>query len=85
MCVPRNNFRLVQNSSCISGEVVLSATSLERCLVAYQVSKEISNLSEVSGQLLFVSYFASQSERINFGDLYFDVCCENKNFWLDTR
>jgi len=33
--------------------------------------------SEISDLLLFVSYFASQSKGIKFGDYFFDVCCAN--------
>jgi len=33
--------------------------------------------SEISDLLLFVSYFASQSKGINFGDYFFDVCFLN--------
>ena len=33
--------------------------------------------SEISDLLLFVSYFASQSKGIRFGDYFFDVCCVN--------
>ena len=33
--------------------------------------------SEISGLLLFVSYFASQSKGIKFGKYFFDVCCVN--------
>jgi len=29
--------------------------------------------------LLFLSYFSSQSKRINFGNYFFDVCCVNEN------
>jgi len=38
------------------------------------VSNEISDLCEISDLLLFVSYFASQSKIIKFGDYFFDVC-----------
>jgi len=31
--------------------------------------------SEISDQLLFVSYFASLSKGIKYGDYFFDVCC----------
>jgi len=41
------------------------------------VSSEISDLSGISGLLLFVSYFASQSKGITFGNYFFDVCCAN--------
>jgi len=41
------------------------------------VSNEISDLSEISDLLLFVSYFASQSKGIKLGDYFFDVCCVN--------
>jgi len=44
------------------------------------VSSEISDLCEISDQLLFASYFASQSKGIKFGDYFFDVCCVNQNF-----
>jgi len=33
--------------------------------------------SEIFDLLLFVSYFASQSKGIKFGNYYFDVCCVN--------
>jgi len=33
--------------------------------------------SEISDLLLFVSYSASLSKRIKFGDYFFDVCCVN--------
>jgi len=33
--------------------------------------------SEISDLLLFVSYFASQSKGMKFGDYFFDVCCVN--------
>jgi len=39
------------------------------------VSSEISDLCEISDLLLFVSYFASQSKGIKFGDYLFEVCC----------
>ena len=39
------------------------------------VSNVISELCEISDLLLFVSYFASQSEEIKFGNYFFDVCC----------
>ena len=31
--------------------------------------------SEISDLLLFISYFASQSKGIKFGDYFFDMCC----------
>jgi len=43
----------------------------------YSVSSEISDLCEISDLLLFVSYFAFQSEEIKFDDHLFDVCCVN--------
>jgi len=33
--------------------------------------------SEISDLLFFVSYFASQSKGIKFGDYFFDVRCVN--------
>jgi len=41
--------------------------------VQVPVSSEISDLCEISDLLFFVSYFASQSKRIKFGD-YFLMC-----------
>jgi len=41
------------------------------------VSSEISGLGEIPDLLLFISYFASQSKGIKFGDYFFDVCCAN--------
>jgi len=41
------------------------------------VSSEISDLCEISDLLLFVSYSASLSKGIKFGDYFFDVCCVN--------
>jgi len=49
------------------------------------VSSEFSDLCEISDLLFFVSYFASQSKGIKFGDCFFDVCCVNLTFWLDVR
>jgi len=43
----------------------------------YSVSSEISDLCEISDLLLFVSYFAFQSEEIKFDDHLFDVYCIN--------
>jgi len=43
------------------------------------MSGELSDLREISDLLLFVSYFASESEEINFGNYFFDVCCGNLN------
>jgi len=43
------------------------------------VSREISDL------LLFVSYFASQSKGVKFGDYFIDVLCKLKLFGLDFR
>jgi len=40
---------------------------------------------EISDLLLFVSYFASQSKGIKFGDHFFDVYCVNKTFSLDVK
>ena len=37
------------------------------------MSSEISNFCEISNVLVFVSYFASQSKGIKFGDYFFDV------------
>jgi len=48
-------------------------------------SSEISDLCEISDWLLFVSYFASQSKGIKFGDYFFDVYCWNKTLWLNVR
>jgi len=41
------------------------------------VSSEFSDLCEISDLLFFVSYFASQSKGIKFGEYFFDVCCVN--------
>jgi len=41
----------------------------------YPGSPENSELCEISGLLLFVSYFASQNKEIQFGNYFFDVCC----------
>ena len=41
------------------------------------VSSEISSLCKICDIVLFVSYFASQSEGIKFGDYFFDACCVN--------
>ena len=43
--------------------------------ICLPVSSEISDLCEISELLLFVRYFASQSEGIKFGIYLFDVCC----------
>ena len=44
------------------------------------VSNEISDLCEISDLLLFVSYFASLSKGIKFGNYFFDVCCVKLSF-----
>ena len=44
------------------------------------MSSEISDLCEISDLLFFVSYFASLSKGIKFGDYLFDVCFVNWNF-----
>ena len=41
------------------------------------VSNGITDLCEISDLLFFVSYFASQSKGMKFGDYFFDVCCVN--------
>ena len=41
--------------------------------------------SEISDLLLFVSYFASQSKGIEFGNYFLDVCCVNCTLCLDVR
>jgi len=41
------------------------------------VSSVISDLCKISDLLLFVSYLASQSKGIKFGDYFFDVRCAN--------
>jgi len=48
-----------------SGNYVRAA--LNRCQTKFLTSVKI------SGVLLFVSYFASQSKEIKFGDYFFDV------------
>jgi len=53
--------------------------------VTRPVSSEISDICDISDLLLFVSYFASQSEGIKFGD-YFMICVvQTKFFWIDVR
>ena len=50
------------------------------------VSSEISDLCEIPDLLLFVSYFASESKGIEFGNYFFDMCClGQKTFSLDVR
>jgi len=45
---------------------------------AAHVQKVLNQVSsEISDMLWFVSYFASQSEGIKFGDYFFDMCCAN--------
>ena len=39
------------------------------------MSKEISDLCEISDLILLVSYFASQNKGIKFGNDGFDMCC----------
>jgi len=41
------------------------------------MTEEASVSSEISDLFLFVSYFASQSKGIKFGDYFFDVCYVN--------
>jgi len=41
--------------------------------------------SEISDLLLFVTYFASHSEGIKFGDYFFDVRYVNWNFLVRRR
>jgi len=41
------------------------------------VSTEISDLCEISDLSLFVSYFASQSKGMKFGNNFVDLCCIN--------
>jgi len=41
------------------------------------VSNGITDLCEISDLLFFVSYFASQSKGMKFGDYFFDMCCVN--------
>jgi len=53
--------------------------------ISRDVSCEISDFCEFSDLSLYVSCFASQSKRINFGDYFCDICCVNKKFWLDVR
>jgi len=48
-----------------------------RELCVEPVSSEVSDLSEISDLLLFVSYFASQNTEIKLGNHFFDVCCVN--------
>jgi len=50
-------------------------------------SKIFSGVNEISDLLLFVSYFASQSEEIKFGNYSTFVMCvvEINTFWLDVR
>ena len=54
--------------------------NIMRTNIVIQVSSEISDLCEISDLLLFVSYSASQSEGMKFGDYFFDECCVNENF-----
>ena len=52
------------------------------------VSSEISDLCENSDLLFFISYFASQTKGIKFGDYFFDVCCRDDHYLvcqLDIR
>ena len=42
-----------------------------------QTAPEAPVSSEISDLLFFVSYFASQSKGIKFGDYFFDVYCVN--------
>jgi len=53
-----------------------------RCQAKFLTSSAIlcDKPSEISGLFLHVSYFASQSKGINFGDEVFDVCLEIKTF-----
>jgi len=44
------------------------------------MSSEISDLCEISDLLLFVCYFASQSEGIKFGDYFWYVLRKLKHF-----
>ena len=57
---------------------ITSATIIDN-LSRFPVSSEISDL------LLFVSYFASQSIGIKFGDYFFDVCCVHSNFLVTCQ
>jgi len=41
------------------------------------VWSEISDFCKIYEQLLFVSYFASQSKGMKFDIYFFDVCCVN--------
>jgi len=45
----------------------------------------MSDLREISNPLSFVSYFASQSKGIKFGDYVFDVCCVNLTFLVSCH
>jgi len=51
----------------------MSVPGTGRYAVAVTASSEISDLCEISDLLLFVSYFASQSEGMKFGDYFFNV------------
>jgi len=52
-----------------------SNTSSALCVPSAKFGSKISDLCKIS--VLFVSYFASQSEGIKFDDYFFDVCCAN--------
>jgi len=61
-----------------------SCRSIGLCAIANHLSSEtcVNNRvfpvsSEIADLLLFVSYFASQSKGIKFGDYFFDVYCVN--------
>jgi len=49
------------------------------------VSSEISDLCEISDLLLLVSYFASQSKGVKFGDYFLDVCGAKEKFLFRCR
>jgi len=41
------------------------------------VSSKISDICEISGLVLFFSYFASQMKELKSGNYFFHVCCVN--------
>jgi len=54
-----------------------SAKRKNRIRKVRPVSREISDLCEISDLLVFFSYFASQNKEIKSGNYFFYVCCVN--------
>jgi len=59
----------------VERETISNPSKIHKNLNILPVSSEISDLCEISDLLFFVSYFASQSKGIKFGNYFFDVCC----------